>query len=94
MRRKAPSTTNVPPVIELNAVFTRDSLRAALGLREYTLKREIREGRLRFSKRAGRHFILGRWVLEWLETGEVRRRKRPAAALTNGTGGEGPVRAG
>ena len=87
MQRKAPPTI-VPPVIELNAVFTRDSLRAALGLREYTIKREIREGRLRGSKRAGRHFFLGEWVLEWLRGGELRRRKRSAAVLTNGTGGE------
>jgi hypothetical protein len=59
-------------VVEENAVYGLDSLRAALSLRRGTLPREIKLGRLRCSRRAGRVFILGSWVLQWLEAGAVR----------------------
>jgi hypothetical protein len=56
------------------AVYTPTTLKAALGLRDNTIPREVRADRLRVSKRAGRYFVLGSWVLEWLRGGEVRRR--------------------
>src|SRR5262245_56021186 len=62
-----------PHVIHPNAVFGKQALRDLLGVTDNTLAREIRLGRLRVSKRAGRYFFLGKWVLEWLELGEVRR---------------------
>jgi hypothetical protein len=37
------------------------------------LPREFRKKRLRYAKRAGRVWVLGSWVLEWLEAGEVKR---------------------
>jgi hypothetical protein len=62
-------------------VYTPDQFRAVFNLKATTLRREVREGRLRVARRAGRYFILGAWVLQWLEGGEVRREKRdPAAA--------------
>jgi hypothetical protein len=61
-------------VIHPNAVYGRDDLRIVLHLRKSTLGREIREKRLRVSKRAGRYFILGSWVLEWLRAGEITKR--------------------
>jgi hypothetical protein len=63
------------PLIRAGQVYTFGSLKAALGLRPGTLPRELRLGRLRHSKRAGKVFILGEWVLEWVAAGE---RKRPA----------------
>jgi hypothetical protein len=66
------------PVIEPNAVFTLDSLKQALGLAKGCLPREIRLGRLRTARRGGRYFLLGKWVLEWIEGGELRRSKRSA----------------
>ena len=27
------------------------------------------------AKRAGRYFILGRWLIEWIEGGELKRRR-------------------
>jgi hypothetical protein len=71
--RKAPTST--VPVIDPRAVFTRDTLTATLGLRPNTIRREVREGRLRVSRRAGRWFFLGEWVTEWLRAGEVPRRR-------------------
>jgi hypothetical protein len=57
-------------------VYSMAELRAALHLGKSTIGREIREGRLRVSRRAGRYFILGEWVQEWLRAGEVRRKQR------------------
>jgi hypothetical protein len=61
------------PVIDANAVYSLGSLTETLSLRPGTLPRELRMKRLRYSKRAGRIWITGRWVLEWLEGGEIRK---------------------
>src|SRR5262249_44987517 len=66
-----------PAVIHVNAVYTARQLVAALGLRQSTIRREVKAGRLRVSKRAGRYFFLGQFVLEWLQSGEIER-KDPA----------------
>jgi hypothetical protein len=67
---EAPSTPKVP-VIDPRAVFTIDQARNALGLTKACLPREVRLRRLRVAKRGGRYFILGSWLLEWIEAGEV-----------------------
>jgi hypothetical protein len=67
------------PVINPRSVFTIKTLTATLSLKAGTVPRELRLRRLRFSKRAGRVFILGEWVLAWLASGEDR---RPAAAVS------------
>jgi hypothetical protein len=70
--------------IEPRAVYRPDGVRAALGLAKSTLRREVRLGRLRVSKRGGRYFVLGAWVLEWLRGGELRRREPRLARDTAG----------
>jgi hypothetical protein len=60
-------------VIHPRAVYSPAAAQAALGLPKTTLHREVRLGRLRVSKRAGRYFLLGEWLLEWLRNGEVHR---------------------
>jgi hypothetical protein len=65
-----------PHVIEPTAVYTVESLRAALGLTKSTVNREVRLGRLRVTKRAGKYFLLGTWILEWLRSGEVCRKRK------------------
>jgi hypothetical protein len=72
--RAAPAALPPPHVIIETAVYTTDQARAALGLRKATLRREIRLGRLRVSRRAGRYFTLGSWLLEWIRAGEKRPR--------------------
>jgi hypothetical protein len=62
------------PVIEPRAVFTIEQARETLRLAKNCLPREIRLGRLRVSKRAGKYLILGRWLLEWVEGGELSRK--------------------
>ncbi len=64
---------NAAPRIFANQVFSRQSAQETLGLPKSTLPREIRLGRLRVAKRAGRYFILGAWLLEWLRAGELRK---------------------
>jgi hypothetical protein len=67
------SLSGHPVIVHPQAVYTPESLKAALGLSKHTVAREVRLGRLRVARRAGKHFILGRWVLSWLESGEVKR---------------------
>jgi hypothetical protein len=69
-------------VIEPTAVYTGESLRAALGLPKSTVGREVRLGRLRVTKRAGKYFLLGEWILEWLEQGEVCRKRKEVTVET------------
>ncbi len=57
-----------PHIIYPTAVYSAEEARRALRLRESTIRREVREGRLRVARRAGRHFILGSWLLRWLRT--------------------------
>jgi hypothetical protein len=78
--RRAPAAA--PPaaavhVIAEHGVYGVDDAIRVLRLRKSTVRREVREGRLRVSKRAGRYYILGRWLIEWIEGGELKR--RPAA---------------
>lgn len=62
-----------PHVILPTAVYDLEAARLAFGLTKTTLSRELRLGRLRVAKRAGRYFILGDWLADWLRGGEVQR---------------------
>jgi hypothetical protein len=66
-----------PHVIDPHAAYTIASLREALGLTKTTVAREVRLRRLRVSKRAGKYFVLGAWVLQWLRDGEAHREQVP-----------------
>jgi hypothetical protein len=63
-------------MIRPTEIYTVDTARACLGLAKATIGREIRLGRLRVAKRAGKYFLLGEWLLEWLREGEIRRTRR------------------
>jgi hypothetical protein len=71
---------HVQHVIEPSCVYSPEAARKALGLTASTLRREVREGRLRRIKRAGRNFFLGEYLLEWLRGGEVKRKRRESVA--------------
>lgn len=72
MRRDPPETPAPRPtrIIPADALFKLVELREVLGLPKSTLKREVRLKRLRVSLRAGCYWITGRWVMEWIESGE------------------------
>jgi hypothetical protein len=63
-----------PVVIQPNGVYIVAQVRAMLGLRQSSLRREIREGRLRVNKRCGKYFFLGQQLIDWLAGGEIDRR--------------------
>jgi hypothetical protein len=69
-RLSEPPTSSVH-TIEPNGLYAVRNAYRVLGLTKTTLRREIRSGRLRVSKRAGRHYILGAWLLQWLREGEL-----------------------
>jgi hypothetical protein len=72
--RKSPPAAPPPPpfIVEPNGVYDLAQFRHGLRLAKGTLGREIRLRRLRVAARGGRRFILGKWILEWLEGGELR----------------------
>jgi hypothetical protein len=74
------------PEVHSGQIYTVSTATQALGLAPSCLRREIRLRRLRVSKRAGKYFILGTWLLEWLQTGEVKP-GRPEMAETGVAGG-------
>jgi hypothetical protein len=89
MRRRPvdPENARTAAPIDPRAVFTVAQAQTLLGLRQNSLPREIRAGRLRCAKRCGRHFILGAWLIEWLEQGEMHRYScRSVAVSGNGEG--------
>jgi hypothetical protein len=70
-------------VIDPNGVYTLASGPQALGFKRSTFVREIRLGRLKAAKRGGKVLLLGKWILRWIEQGEVRRGRE---RLANGQG--------
>jgi hypothetical protein len=82
MRTKAGPSTDEPDgaaaafsvhTIAPTGVYSVDQVRTILRLKQSSLRREIREGRLRVCKRCGRYFFLGEQLLDWLRDGELKR---------------------
>jgi hypothetical protein len=55
--------------IEPNGIYSPAEVAARLGVSERAIRNAIRRGELRVSKRARTHYILGEWVLLWIEAG-------------------------
>lgn len=68
-----------PHIIQPTAVYFVDDARTLLRLRASSLRREIRLGRLRVTKRCGRYYILGKWLIDWIESGELAKRQSQCA---------------
>ena len=76
-RPKPADAPAAPPVVHVVAetgVYGVEDAQRIFRLRKSTIRREVRAGRLRVAKRAGRYYILGRWLIEWIEGGELPRR--------------------
>jgi hypothetical protein len=71
-------------VIKPCAIYDMPKARKALGLAKATINREIRLKRLRVSKRAGRYYFLGEWLLQWLREGELKCQTPEASTNVNG----------
>jgi hypothetical protein len=72
--KQATVTPLVVHVIDPHGIYFLDAARQLLRLKESSLRRECREGRLRVAQRCGRNFVLGKWLLEWLESAPPPRR--------------------
>lgn len=82
----APADALVPHVIHPNSVYSVVQARTLLGLARSTIRSEVRQGRLRVSRRAGRYYLLGEWLLEWLRGGEVMTGQRRPGRLPRSPG--------
>ena len=76
---KTPSIPADIHTIQPTAVYYPDDVRRVLRLKATTIRSEVKQGRLRIARRAGRYYLLGKWLLEWLETGELKRKVATAA---------------
>ncbi len=72
----------VPHTVHPETVYFADQLRAIFRLRESSLRREIRAGRLRFARVGGRYLFTGRMVLDWLAVCERRAKRGTNRKLT------------
>jgi hypothetical protein len=59
-------------VIQPGGIYFLPLARSILLLRKSSLRREIREGRLKVCKRCGRYYFLGEQLLDWLRRGELK----------------------
>jgi hypothetical protein len=86
MPRNKPAAAIETPVastiLHPQGVYGVADVRAMLRLKESSLRREIREGRLAVCKRCGRYYFLGEQLLDWLRGGEMVRRKEEATLTT------------
>jgi hypothetical protein len=58
--------------IDPDTVYSEGAVALALDLRTATLRRARREGRLRYTRQGQRVLILGRWILQWLDSDAAR----------------------
>jgi hypothetical protein len=71
-------------VIHEGSVFTLDAAGRTLGLGKHSLPTEVRNGRLKASRRCGRYIVLGKWLIEWIEQGVKKRAKCHVASQDGG----------
>jgi hypothetical protein len=71
--RKTVTETATLPALDIrpDGVYRPAQIQAALGLGGRALRAEWRAGRLRVVRRCNRNFLLGRDVLEWLDSGAL-----------------------
>jgi hypothetical protein len=78
-----PAAPDPPPgvhTIHPTAVYSAEDFRRVFKLRQSSLRREVREKRLRVVRRCGRYYLLGKWIIAWLEADGAGGRERPAPA--------------
>ena len=80
-KRKPTDPSAQPALIHPHAVYSVQALMTALGIPRSCIGREVRLGRLRMSRRAGKYYCVGEWLLEWLRSGEIKPRRRTEARV-------------
>jgi hypothetical protein len=84
---KAPQPT--APLLA-DAIYTARTAAAALGVSLHAFRREVWQGKVRFSRRLGRNFIHGRWLLDWLGEGQFNESRERRPAPNEAVPGNGP----
>jgi hypothetical protein len=90
-RRQVTRTLAAPPaapIIDPRVAFDVPTFCQVFGVPRSCIAREVRLGRLRVARRGGKYFVLGAWALQWIETGELKPRRR-AVASPSANGREG-----
>ena len=67
MKKLPPRTRRIDPL----GVYTRDELAALFAVPPRAISNEIAEGRLAYTRRLGRYYFLGEWLLDWLRAGKL-----------------------
>jgi hypothetical protein len=71
----APSTppASILPALDIrpDGIYRPAQIQAALGLGARALRAEWRAGRLRVVRRCNKNYLIGRDVLDWLDSGEL-----------------------
>jgi hypothetical protein len=67
-REAAPAPASL---VDPRGVYTLAQATRLLGLRRSSLPREIRERRLQVSRRCGKYFIRGIWLISWINAGKL-----------------------
>jgi hypothetical protein len=70
-------------VIHPRAIYYLADLSRLFGFRASTVRTARRSSGLRVGRRAGRVFVMGSWLLEWFQSGEL----PPNGIPRNGAGG-------
>lgn len=54
-------------MVNRDGIYDLGTVCLALDIRQSTLNRARREGRLKYAREGNRIFFLGKWLIEWLE---------------------------
>ena len=82
--RAATRPASAMKILDPHAVGTLLEWGQFMGLPRHCLRREARLGRLRTSRRAGKLWATGAWMIEWLDAEKVCRERGPRAASFGG----------
>jgi hypothetical protein len=77
-KRKKLDPMTEPVRIADDEVYTIEAARLVLGVPGRTLRREVRDGRLRVAKVAGRYLVPGPWLRDYVTACEVKRHRKAA----------------
>jgi hypothetical protein len=73
MPRRDALATPILPVLDIKAdgIYRPAQIQQALGLGASALRGEWRGGRLRIIRRCNKNFLLGKDILNWMDSGEL-----------------------
>lgn len=67
-------------VVDPNAIYDTHALALALKVADCAIWRAIRRGEMRYSHRCAKNYVLGKWVIEWIESAGKKKAKSVSIA--------------